>query len=311
MINIIGHLGIREALKRSVVKGTLSHGHLIVGEDGIGKSLVARELAMHILNKTIDRDYADIIDFKCTGKSIGVDDIRNIIEEIGKKPFEGDKKVIILHNGDDITIQGQNAFLKTIEEPPKGVYIIILCQSDKSILDTIKSRCQIHKLNSLTDEEMRVYIKTKFPYVDGNDMKTLLAFSEGIPGRVDNYMTNKSFKDIRDLSLRILMDINSRDTNVVVNYSKEINEKYKNFFKEILDVILFYVRDIIVYKELGDEKYILNQDMSEAIKKISFNMSFNKLNAIVRVINETRNNLDRNVNAVMTFDVMLMNMLEG
>lgn len=107
------------------------------------------------------------------------------------------------------------------------------------------------------------------------------------------------------------MDINSRDTNVVVNYSKEINEKYKNFFKDILNVILFYVRDIIVYKELGDEKYILNQDITESIKKLSLNMSFNKLNAIVRVINETRNNLDRNVNAVMTFDVMLMNMLEG
>lgn len=311
MINIIGHKGIRKTLERSVFKDTLSHGHLIVGEDGIGKSLVAKELAMNILKKTVDRDYADIIDFRRIGKSIGVDDIRNIIEEISKKPFEGDKKVIILHNGDDITIQGQNAFLKTIEEPPKGVYIIILCESDKNILDTIKSRCQIHKLNSLTDEEMKTYIKSKFPYVDNTKIKTLLAFSEGVPGRVDNYMTNKSFKDIRELSLRILIDINSRDTNVVVNYSKEINEKYKGFFKDILDVILFYVRDIIVYKELSDENYILNQDVSESIKKLSFNMSFNKLNAIVRIINETRNNLDRNVNAVMTFDVMLMNMLEG
>lgn len=311
MINIIGHQGIRETLNKSVIKDTLSHGHLIVGEDGIGKSLVAKELAMNILNKTINRDYADIIDFRCTGKSIGVDDIRNIIEEINKKPFEEDKKVIILHNGDDMTVQGQNAFLKTIEEPPKGVYIIILCESDKGILDTIKSRCQIHKLNSLTDEEMKTYIRNKFSSIDDATMRTLLAFSEGIPGRVDNYMTNKSFKDIRELTLRILMDINSRDTNVVVNYSKEINEKYKNFFKDILNVILFYVRDIIVYKELGDEKYILNQDITESIKKLSLNMSFNKLNAIVRVINETRNNLDRNVNAVMTFDVMLMNMLEG
>ena len=57
-----------------------------------------------------------------------VDDVRNIIEEVSKKPFEGEKKVIIIHEGNRLTIQAQNALLKTIEEPPIGVYIIILCK---------------------------------------------------------------------------------------------------------------------------------------------------------------------------------------
>ena len=59
-----------------------------------------------------------------------VDDVRGIIEEVKRSHYEGDKKVvIILYEGNKLTVQAQNALLKTIEEPPIGVYIIILCES--------------------------------------------------------------------------------------------------------------------------------------------------------------------------------------
>src|SRR3712207_7809294 len=55
-----------------------------------------------------------------------------LIEEINKKPYEGDNKVVIVYNADKMTMQAQNAFLKTIEEPPFGVYIFLLCEDRKS-----------------------------------------------------------------------------------------------------------------------------------------------------------------------------------
>src|SRR3712207_8310639 len=85
-----------------------------------------------------------------------------LIEEINKKPYEGDNKVVIVYNADKMTMQAQNAFLKTIEEPPFGVYIFLLCENSESILDTIKSRCQIHKLNPLSFDEMKIFLQTNY-----------------------------------------------------------------------------------------------------------------------------------------------------
>ncbi len=152
MRKFIGHSDLIRNFNQRCRNGTLSHAHLISGEDGIGKSVLASNLAKLILNGDLDREYVDIIHYKPVKASFGVDDVRDIIDEVNKKPFEGDKKVIIIHQGNKLTVQAQNALLKTIEEPPIGVYIIILCESLELILDTIKSRCEIYKLTPLTKE---------------------------------------------------------------------------------------------------------------------------------------------------------------
>ena len=86
-----------------------------------------RRLAIRLLGKDKEKQYVDIVEFKITKdkKSIGVDEIRSIIEETNKKPYEGDKKVIIIYKADKMTEAAQNAFLKTIEEPPKGYFYYI------------------------------------------------------------------------------------------------------------------------------------------------------------------------------------------
>ena len=161
MRDFIGHEALINNFKQRCLKNTLSHAHLIAGEDGVGKGKLANILAKFILNGYLDREYVDIINYSSEKSSFGVDDVRDIIEEVYKKPFEKDKKVIIIHEGNKLTIQAQNALLKTIEEPPKGVYIIILCESLELILDTIKSRCEIYKLKPLTKSELYEYIKIK------------------------------------------------------------------------------------------------------------------------------------------------------
>ena len=128
MRDFIGHEALINNFKQRCLKNTLSHAHLIAGEDGVGKGKLANILAKFILNGDLDREYVDIINYSSEKSSFGVDDVRDIIEEVYKKPFEKDKKVIIIYEGNKLTIQAQNALLKTIEEPPKGVYIIILCK---------------------------------------------------------------------------------------------------------------------------------------------------------------------------------------
>ena len=159
MEEFIGFEKIISTFKRRAENNTLSHAHLIVGADGIGKSILAKIFALNILGRKDDRDYVDIINYRLKKASFGVDDVRDIIHEIEQQPYEADKKVIIVHDAHKMTVQGQNAFLKSIEEPPKGVYIIILTESLEFILDTIKSRAQIYKLTALSEDDMQRYLR--------------------------------------------------------------------------------------------------------------------------------------------------------
>ena len=226
MRDFIGHEALINNFKQRCLKNTLSHAHLIAGEDGVGKGKLANILAKFILNGDLDREYVDIINYSSEKSSFGVDDVRDIIEEVYKKPFEKDKKVIIIHEGNKLTIQAQNALLKTIEEPPKGVYIIILCESLELILDTIKSRCEIYKLKPLTKSELYEYIKIKKFNYDENEIKSAIAFSEGVPGRIDRYFNDDKLRELRNNIVILIKNLNKNELETII-----VNEAVKSNLK--------------------------------------------------------------------------------
>lgn len=309
MKDFIGHENIIRSFNIAIASEKLSHAHLIVGEDGLGKSVVAKDFALKILGKKDNKQYADILEFRNSKRSIGVDEVRKIIDETNKKPYEGDKKVVIIYDGDKLTTQAQNAFLKTIEEPPKGVYIIILSENIEAILNTIRSRCQIHKLKRLNGNEIRGFILKKYGALDSKYVDVINTFSDGIPGRAEKFIEDNVFNELRALILDIIKKISEKNINNIIKYEEDLI-KYKDFYEEILNMFLLYIRDIIMYKELGNDNYILNRDKIHEIKELSNMLSFKTLDLMINVINETRYTLDSNVSASMAFDVMLLNMLE-
>lgn len=310
--DIVGHDSIIKQVVNAIKYEKLAHAHLLVGEDGIGKSLIAKNMALKILGEEKDIQYADLLEWKMVKgkKSIGVQEIRKLIDEINKKPYEGENKVIIVYEADKMTIQAQNAFLKTIEEPPKGVYIILLCENLEVILDTIKSRCQIHKLRSLTLNEMETFLKRKYSSLEEAQIRVLTAFSDGIPGRAEKFMEDDSFKEIRDTTLNILMCAINNDDKDIFDYGDFLSKNQQKW-REVLNSILSYVRDTIVYKEAGDDELVINADKIQDIKELANMFSFNKLNDIIKVIDKTRENLDRNLNPTLVFEMMLLKIQEG
>jgi DNA polymerase-3 subunit delta' len=308
-LDFIGHSEIIERFDNSIEKHALSHAHLIIGEDGIGKSILARKFAFKIMGKTDFKEYIDIVNYRTNKSSFGVDEVRGIITEVNKKPYEGDKKVIIIYEGNKLTVQAQNALLKTIEEPPKGVYIIILCESAELILDTIKSRCQVHKLFPLKETEIEMFIENKYPSIDKELKKTLISFSEGIPGKAEKFIGDSGFEEMRNMVLQLMRDINSHNEDIILKY-EPILSKYDGKEEEVFTIIISFVRDIIIYKELQDVTYIINRDKLEDIKDLSNMMAYKKLRGIIGVIDDTRINLRSNTNPQMTFNVMMISLLE-
>lgn len=310
MGQFIGHERIVDSFKKRIETGEISHAHIIVGEDGIGKSNLAKTLAKNILGVKEDRNYIDIVNYRCKKASFGVDDIRDIVEEINKKPFEGDKKVIIIYDGNKLTVQAQNALLKTIEEPPAGVFIILLCESLELILDTIKSRCQIYKLTPLTKDEVKLYIDNiGIDNYSNDEIKASIAYSEGIPGKAEAFLKDSSLKDLRNILIDLLYTLVNGNTRNLLEFEDKFLS-FKDKKEEILNILASFIRDIIVYKEVSDINGIINGDKIENIKQLAIEMSYKKLNKIIDKLGEARRTLLSNSNFQLTIRVMLIGFME-
>lgn len=319
MRDIIGHEKILDRFIISNNKNALSHAHLIVGEDGIGKSLLAKAFSEVILGIDQRVNHVDIIHYKTNENSFKIANVREVVAEVNKKPYEGDKKVIILYDGEKFTTEAQNALLKTIEEPPSGVYIIILTRSSELILDTVKSRCQIHKLSPLNSLDLERFINRDFKNIDVNIKKSLMAFSEGIPGRIEKFINDQSFSKLRDFVLKVLYSIVNRNENDIMEYTKFFDSKSKDETAkvlagkndEILETFVLFTRDIIVCKEVKDKSLIINSDKIDEISKIAMIISYKKLKEFVNIIDDARMNLISNTNRALTFNEMMRKMLEA
>lgn len=309
--NIIGHNSIKNQISVSIKLDKLSHAHLIVGEDGIGKSILARNIGFNILGENEDKKYVDLVEWRVekNKSTIGVNSIRTLNEEIHKKPYEGNKKVIIIYDAHKMTVQAQNAFLKTIEEPPKNVFILLLCENLEVILDTIKSRSQIHKLKKLNEDEMQKFLKINYVDLSLEEIRVIIAFSNGIPGKAEKFISDNNFSNIRDITLEILLQLSKVTTEELIKYEKKLSDQKENF-EETINAFLSYIRDTIIYKEIEEDNLIINIDKILYIKELANTFSFNKLNGIINIINDTRENLDRNVNPGLAFEVMLFKMQE-
>ncbi|MBC8060199.1 MAG: DNA polymerase III subunit delta' [Clostridiaceae bacterium] len=309
--NIIGHEEVKKQLYNSLSMGTISHAHIFCGEDGIGKSIISKEFSINIIGKKEVKDYVDIIQRRIAkGKqSIGISEVLNIIDEINKKPFEGDRKVIIVHEADRMTVDAQNAFLKTIEEPPKGVFIILLCKSQEGILDTIKSRCQIHNLKRLNSKDIRFFLNRDFPELDKDKLEIMISFCDGIPGRAMSFFNDALFMEIRSTVLDILKTCQYDKKQEILKY-QEFFLKNKLIWRDVLICLLYYIRDLIIYKETRDETLVINRDKILNIKELADVFSFNKLSGMIEVVNDTAQNLAKNVNIALAVDSMLLNIQE-
>ena len=309
MRKIIGHKNIIDSIHNRALNDSFSHANLIVGNDGIGKSIIAKCISNHIIKDKNGVESVDIVKYYPSSNSFGVDDVRNIINEVNKKPYEGDKKVLILYRCDKLTVQAQNALLKTIEEPPHGVYLILLSDSLEIILDTIKSRCQIYKLTPLSKEEILIYIDNNYADLTLDDKKSALAYSSGIPGKVDKFINDEKLKNLRDICIGLFEDILKREQGIVLKY-EELLKNSKEDKVELLNILLSYIRDIMLFKELNNNELIVNSDKEYKIKDISRGISYKKLNSMLEYIEEARINFNSNTNYSMTVSVLLMGFAE-
>lgn len=161
----------------------------------------------------------NIISPQGTGKSIKIEDIRFIRDDAYIISNEGGYKFYIIKNAESMTVQAQNAFIKILEEPPEKVIFILLCESAGSLLDTVKSRSQIFKLDENFEESSESIILAK-------DLVKAAVKRDGCEiircaARIPN--DRKIFKSIVQYTLSELLRMYSNSEFDVVNSKEFVN----------------------------------------------------------------------------------------
>ena len=178
--NIIGNEKNKELLKNIIDTNNIAHSYMFVGKESIGKNLFAKEFAKAILcenyNKPcgmckacIEFDTCNNPDFSILepeGTSIKIDPIREFIKKVYEKPVVSNRKVYIINDSNYMTKEAQNALLKTLEEPPEYVTIILITSNENMFLPTIKSRCTKIVFNNLTDMELAKVLEEQYNYLN-------------------------------------------------------------------------------------------------------------------------------------------------
>lgn len=269
--NIVGNEKNKKLLEDIIIKNKIANAYMFIGQESIGKFLFAKEFAKAILclnpNKPCNTcksclefdnsNNPDLTIIEPDGNNVKIEQIRELNRKVVEKPIVSTKKVYIINDGQNITKEAQNALLKTLEEPPEYVTIILITTSESAFLPTIKSRCTKINFNKLTEEEMLKILKEKYNYQNvGN-----------IVYKTSNGSISKSIQIIEKQSE--FEDINKMFSNLEhANVIDLINSKEVVFKdKEDINSILDYIITIFFEKIKDNRKYIECIEIAENAKE--------------------------------------------
>ena len=326
--SIIGQEHIKEHLRMSLISGKISQAYLITGESMQGKEYIARIFANALVCEdpvggvdpcgkckaciqAATKNHPDIVTVTHDRpNTVSVDDVRSqIVSDAQIRPYQSRWKIYIMNEAEKMTPQAQNALLKTLEEPPEYVVILLLSTSASSMLNTVLSRCVRLDMRPVEDRLVREYLMKQIRVPDYRaDICT--AFARGNIGKARNLAISEDFDNIREETIRILKHIRSMDTSELIAVLK-ILEDYKLSVNELLDIMMSWYRDVLLYKATMDEDAIVFKDEKELIIKEAQRDSYEGIENVINVIGKTKQRIRSNVNFELAMELMLLTIKEN
>lgn len=303
---IRGQRFAKKYLSNSIKSNMISHAYMFEGPSGVGKNTMARELAATLLEMENLFNSPDYIEITPDGNSIKIAQIRKLQSDILVKPYKS-YKIYVIDEAQKMTVEAQNALLKTLEEPPKYAIIILITNNKESLLDTIKSRCEIIKFTPIPLVEVADYL-TQIG-VDKNRASLLANFSRGSMQKAIELSESEDFHIMRDEVQKYVETFLTGSMLDIMDIQSSI-EKYKDNITNVLDLLVNYFRDIMMVKENVDSSMIINLDRLVFIKNMSTKITYSQLSKIIDIIEETKNKLRSNCNFNISIQVMTLNIYE-
>ena len=324
--DVVGHSEIIQYIQNAVTEDKVSHAYILNGEKGSGKKMLANLFAQtlqcekggaepchecHSCKQAASGNHPDII--RVTHEkpnSISVDDIRvQINEDIQVKPYNGKYKIYIVPDADMMTVQAQNALLKTIEEPPAYAVILLLTENADSLLPTICSRCVMLKLRNIKDQLVKKYLMEQLQVPDYKaDVCT--AFAQGNIGKATMLASSEHFNEIKDEAVRLLKNIDTMELGDLVEAVKRISA-YKIEITDYLDILMIWYRDVLIYKATMNIDRLIFSEEIDSIRERAKKSSYEGIETILEALEKAKARLRANVNFDLVMELLLLTIKEN
>lgn len=325
--DIVGQEQLREHLENAVRMNKVSHAYIINGERNAGKEFIARTFAMalqcedrqgvepcqecHSCKQAKSGNHPDII-FVTHEKpgTIGVDDIRKQINgDVAIKPYSGPKKIYIVREGEKMTVQAQNALLKTLEEPPEYAVILILTDNVNALLPTILSRCVVLNMKPVKDARIKEYLMENMEIPDYK-ANICVAFARGNVGKARLLANSEEFDKVKEEALTLLKYIGEMELHEIVAAIRKINE-YKFDVNDYMDILSIWYRDVLLFKATHDVNNLIFREEIQSIRKVADKSTYEGIERIIDALQKSKQRLKANVNFDLTMELLLLTIKEN
>ncbi len=259
---------ISKKLAEIAKSGKIAQAYLLEGSDASELLAASKDFAKRIGASAADTLFVE----REKPNLISVADVRNgIVGSVSIRPYDSPYKVYIVEHADEMNVQAENALLKTLEEPPEYVVILLLTGNTKVFLPTILSRCV-----KISDTE------------SAEDASDRAEEEEAVR------LTDEYFEKLPTLT-----------TAGEIHYTEEFAKK-KAFAPAIFSRMLQWYREILKVKMSGSMKQLLLAGKQSALRALSERMSYEAINEGINTVLETRERIEANVNTEMSFKVLIL-----
>ena len=319
---LIGQEALQQRLLGQLRADRTVHAYLISGPAGSGKRTLAAWWAQTLLCRDPQKNggcgkcpacirvqsgnHPDLLRIRVEkGEAAGVGTARMLVEELPVRPYEGGKKILIIEDADLLTVQAQNALLKSLEEPPLYARFILTASNIQSILPTVRSRCSIIRTVPVGEKPMAALLKEQG--MDPLRIAAACAQSQGSVGQALAFCKDETLYARRTRAAEMLEQLlEEKQTSIprlVGIFRKERSEAIM-----ILDAWHSLIEDALVARVGAKQR--MNPDFGGLVDKMARLFTTRTLKGMINEVYRTRAQIFGNANAAMAAERMLARIVE-
>ena len=326
---IRGQEHLTRVLDQGLGQGQLAHAYLLVGPPHVGKATLALQLAQAVnclgedppcgqcpqcrrIERGIHPDVQRIAPTQDerTGRlhtEIRIDQVRAIERAIALQPYEGRYRVFIFDGAEKLSPDAANALLKTLEEPPAHVLLLLTATEEEALLPTIRSRCQRLELRPLPEDKLVAMLAGEHG-VTPEDARLLARISGGKMGWAVSAVANPRLLEERQRRLETLLSVVDGGLERRFQYAQELAQQFgrdRNAVREEMGFWLLWWRDLLVLMQQAPEM-VVNVDWRQTLEDRARRFQAGEVATVVRELVATLERLEQNANPRMTLDVLML-----
>jgi DNA polymerase-3 subunit delta' len=329
MWQTIGQTEALALLEHSLETGNLAHAYLFVGAPHIGKTTLALDLARAVncqenqppcgecqsCRRIADGKHTDITiislnSARDSGETksrveISIDDIRGLQHNASLPPFEGKCKVFIIDGAEYLSSEAANCLLKTIEEPPPQVMILLLTAEELRLLPTVVSRCQRIELKPMSSDKIERILIESYG-MDDDRAKLLSRLSQGCLGWALTVVVDDSYLAQRNQRLAEMFSLLTAGWEERFSYTAKLGNERKSA-EEIIKLWLDWWHDVMLTK-CDCKQAITNVDHIPTLEKWAQVLDLSEIRTFINSLHNSLNQIATNANLRLVFEILMLDM---